>query len=407
MNKTELQRLTNILQREWNAFKRQATAAEVAALEGRFLQHHQALFGPSTAHVSEFSLVHSALNGTLDADIQTLVARLAGKDQPVETFKQVLSSGEILGTGKYEVLDIHWLEAVIVFLRYYFRQRDFPTPGVWMTVPNQFRLAVLGDWGGGVWAGNNVATAIADTVRNTLQPDITLHLGDVYYAGETNDEQNYLVDLWPTGALANVTLNSNHEMYPKGEGYFDIALRNALFEVQQGKSYFALENDHWILVGLDTAFFASATDLYMSGAIDGTQENFLAQVAAKGKPVVVFSHHNPLDITGTDTNALWDQVIGILGGSLRYWYWGHLHAGAVYSAMAGVNGRVVGHGVIPWGDASALADHCGGSVQWYENTPPPVADGPRVQNGFALLSFSGTTLEEGFYGEDGTQHWSS
>lgn len=407
MNPIELGRLTKILESEWNAFKQQATVSQVTSLEQLFLQHHQALFGSSTISVSEFSLVHGALNASLEADIQQLVAKLAGKDQLVKDFSKVLSDGGILGTGKYELLDIGWLETVIVFIRYFFKQRNFPTPGVWMAVPNKFNLAVLGDWGGGVWTDNNVASTIADFICNELKPDITMHLGDVYYAGEKNDEQDYLLDLWPTASLANFTLNSNHEMYPKGEGYFETALKDAIFEAQQGKSYFALENDHWILVGLDTAFFASSADMFMSGVIDETQKNFLAEVAIKGKPVVVFSHHNPLDITGSETNALWDQVIDILGESLRYWYWGHLHAGAVYSSLKGVNGRVVGHGVIPWGDASALADQCESSVLWYENTPPLVADGLRVQNGFALLSFSDETLEEAFYGEDGRQHWSS
>jgi hypothetical protein len=100
-------------------------------------------------------------------------------------------------------------------------------------------------------------------------------------------------------------------------------------------------------------------------------------------------------------------VYDILGGSLKYWYWGHAHGGAVYQDVDNVKCRLVGHGVIPWGNSSSLQKSVGASVVWYENKSPSPQDKPRVQNGFALLSLDGLTVEEAFYGEDGLIHWSS
>ena len=48
----------------------------------------------------------------------------------------------------------------------------------------------------------------------------------------------------------NRALNGNHEMYSGGFGYFKLIL--PAFE--QDSSYFALQNEHWLLVGLDTAY---------------------------------------------------------------------------------------------------------------------------------------------------------
>ncbi len=57
--------------------------------------------------------------------------------------------------------------------------------------------------------------------------------------------------MWPFAAgKVSRTLNSNHEMYSGGFGYFDMALP----AMHQDASYFALQNTNWLFVGLDTAY---------------------------------------------------------------------------------------------------------------------------------------------------------
>lgn len=401
------------LRQAWTRFEQRASAEQVAGVREVLRRHSEALTGAAEAFAakpSEFALVRSLLEDTLEQDMQRLlpryytdVTRLEHLEAELGIAPAVLADGEILGIGKYEVLDVGWAEAFITWLDHYFDdKRPFPAPATWVSMPERATLAIFGDWGGGVWDGNAVAGRIASAIA-ALGVDYCIHLGDVYYAGEPAQETDYLLGFWPGGRQGNCTLNSNHEMYPLGKGYFDTALADPRFALQDGKSHFALENGQWIVVGLDSAFAADKEDLYLIGAINAEQEAFLREVGGKGKPVIVLSHHNPADLDGGGRNALWQQVAEPLQGNLRYWYWGHIHGGAVYRERDGVACRLVGHGVIPWGNARTLRES--DQVAWYEHATPEPASGVRVQNGFVLVTLDGSELREEFYGEDGRPHW--
>lgn len=419
MNLQEKKDLIKRLKQALDNFEKKATPEQIAAIHKTLQHHSDTLFKSSdmkSIKASEFSLVKSLLEDKLDVHTNALVSLIGDIEEIEEGVKKtlgmgdlafkVLPDGDILGDSKYETLDVGWVEAFIVWLDNYFANRNFPEPGVWLQIPDQASFAIFGDWGGGIWNDNKVAQTISDLIKN-LKPDYSIHLGDVYYAGDPNQEQSYLLNLWPAAQRDNFTLNSNHEMYPNGKGYFDVALANELFKSQQGKSFFALENTHWIVVGLDSAFASEKDQLYMHGAINNVQKDFLKSVSAKGKQTIVLCHHNPIDLTGTTKEQLWSEVYDNLGGNLKYWYWGHLHAGAVYKDIDNIKCRLAGHGVIPWGNSSSLQQNLGNSVVWYENKSPNPSDQPRVQNGFALLRLNGPTVKEAFYGEDGTVHWSS
>jgi hypothetical protein len=230
-------------------------------------------------------------------------------------------------------------------------------------------------------------------------------LGDTYYSGNNNESQENIIAYWPAAQKGNFTLNGNHEMYHSAVPYFNLVLQTPLFSLQQGTSFFALENSHWVIVGLDTAFFADRKQLYMTGNLNQTQIDFLSQQAKKGKPVIVLSHHNGLDITGSEIQSpLWNQVTDALGDTLKYWYWGHVHMGAVYKPKAGIKTRVVGHGVIPYGHAEKLTHS--EQVVWFETTSAEDQHNRfRVQNGFLMLDLNEQNITERFYGEDGKVHW--
>ena len=52
-----------------------------------------------------------------------------------------------------------------------------------------------------------------------------MHLGDVYYSGTKKEVQQRFLDIWPKDAgRRTIAVNSNHEMYSGGFGYFDLAL---------------------------------------------------------------------------------------------------------------------------------------------------------------------------------------
>jgi hypothetical protein len=185
---------------------------------------------------------------------------------------------------------------------------------------------------------------------------------------------------------------------------------------QQKRSFFALENRRWILVGLDTAYFADPKHMYEVGALDaGSQLPFLAAMARRGKPIVLFTHHEGLWLDGTPA-PLWSQVMSAFpaGAGPVFWYWGHIHAGAAYQERDGVLGRCAGHGAIPWARASRLAQdpaHPGRpnpNVAWYEDRlAGDPENGVRVLNGFVVLQLDGAGLTETFHDENGDVAWSS
>ena len=58
----------------------------------------------------------------------------------------------------------------------------------------------------------------------SLDPDITIHLGDVYYTGEKEEYTDYFFPDWPLDnhpEHGTFLLNANHEMYSGGYDYFD------------------------------------------------------------------------------------------------------------------------------------------------------------------------------------------
>ena len=367
---------------------------------------------PTIAHPA--LLAHSAITDDQDGVVNSLEAGAVIDIGP---------GGEIWGTGKYQQLDPGWAEAIAVWLENLTLGKhpfNSAIPNT-IAIPDAVQIAIAGDWGTGDWRTAANPAPSTDVGRHIafLQPHLTIHLGDVYYAGTSEQEQHLLVNLWPKGSLGALTLNSNHEMYAGATPYFQDALSSALFQIQRQCSFFALENEHWVVAGLDSAYYSDPDGLYMEGALHPTegpangpkiQLDFLKAQAAKGKKLIVLTHHNGLSEDGSSATTLWSQVMSAFpeGAGPAYWYWGHVHAGAVYKpyGLANVLGRCAGHAALPWGHASELANSQ--SVVWYENRPAHDPDIPRrVLNGFAMLRLDGPNLKEIFYDENGGIAWQS
>lgn len=326
---------------------------------------------------------------------------------------KVGAGGEILGTGKYQELDPLWeLVAGTVWLENLLHKHPFPpgTPAP-VQIPDQVTIALAGDFGTGNYGSSDSPSTKISKFIPKLNPHFTIHLGDVYYAGTSGEESGNLMNFWPRGSLGSFTLNSNHEMYSGGGPYFNEAVGGPVFnKFQSPFSFFALENSDWIIVGLDSAYNANVLSLYMDGSLgDNAQIPFLQSVAQRGKKVIVLTHHNGLPDSGVQPATplkLFTEVMGAFNGSAQpaYWYWGHVHAGAAYKSVNGVNCRCIGHAALPWGLASDLQTSPG--VQWFEtcNAQDPENE-LRVFNGFVLLQLDGASLMETFYDEIGRVAW--
>jgi hypothetical protein len=301
----------------------------------------------------------------------------------------------------------------------------FNTPG---TVINHFQsqgqltIAIIGDWGTGKWRDHNYkdpASLVAEAISTlSPQPDITIHLGDVYYSGLIHEEKRNLIPGFPKGASGyNFTMNSNHEAYDGSEGFYKVALANDLFKYQSQKSYFAINFKNWVIVALDSAFYDKSL-MVMKGAItDGTntyQQDFVKSLnISPDQQIVLLTHHNGLNYDGTVINdPLVSQVYTALGNIYPdYWYYGHTHNGFVYNDKSAIGAvqyqtrfktyprlRCVGHASIPYGKASIESSNKG--LDYYVQTPVPDPHDSqklRVLNGFAMLTLSQQNLQEQFY----------
>ena len=284
-------------------------------------------------------------------------------------------------------------------------------------------LAIAGDWATGYWEG--ASTPACKIAALMSKAEYTLHLGDTYYAGTPHQVQHQLTEQWPSGRKDCFALPGNHEMYCKA-GPFEAALA-ARFPSQHRTTFFAMRNTNWLVLALDSAYFAE--EMYLRGTLGPDSyrhwfrphQNEQLAFARKllndrGKRrVILFTHHPPIELTGTGKpRPLEDDVLRLFGGSgPHYWAWGHFHAAAVYEDWpAGpgrqYRGRLVGHGGIPFGRSSELArqsePHPNPSVAWYE-CKKAEQDSPRVLNGFLWLDLTGETATERLISEDGCERF--
>ena len=350
--------------------------------------------------------VHKSTLGTEFAHALTVLDKIpdgssALPTRDTELEARVQSDGQLLGTGKWELLDPCWLEAFEQWLIHLEDIAPFNTTPQLITIKDDTNIAVAGDWGTGNWRENAPSTKVGDQIQK-LSPDYTIHLGDVYYAGTEEQEINNLVELWPMGKESGFTLNSNHEMYNGAYSYFQQALTKR-FTDKKGCSYFALTNNDWLIIGLDSAYHSDKFTLYMDGEICSDQIGWLATLPQK-KRTIILSHHQAYDITGTQKTKLYGQVFEGLGRAPDFWYWGHLHNAIVYKEIDGFYGRCIGHGAIPYGVASELNKEI--NVSWYETESAGDTEIPlRVMNGFALLTLTGDKLGEQLIDENGGQRF--
>jgi len=283
-------------------------------------------------------------------------------------------------------------------------------PGPIMRIPNSYRIAVLGDWGTGMYG----APVCAAAIQSDGDFNLLLHLGDVYYTGTENETQSRFIKHWPQiserksqPGVPCITrcLNGNHEMYSGGAPYFAM-----LHRFGQPASYFAMQNDYWLLVGLDTAY----TEHQLHGNQVDWLGTLLAQVGARR--VILFSHHQPFSLTEEPARTLIEQLSPFLQKHQIFaWYWGHEHICVLYKRhpLWRMYGRCVGHAGYPEfrrEDLGELQD----TPQFVPRdgrgmlTPPAyLLDGPNryvpghekkySPNGFAILELSDATLREEFY----------
>ncbi len=313
---------------------------------------------------------------------------------------------------KYDERDIlGWIGSVFTWWR-----RISPEP--WRTPPDapdpigkggKFRVAMVADWGTGLYG----APVCAHSIETDAKPfDLLLHLGDIYYSGTQNETRTRFLEKWPkrAGALSRAC-NANHEMYTGGEGYFRVVLP----AFGQPASYFALQNDDWLLVGLDSA--------YEDHDLAGDQVAWLERIVkdAGKRKVVLFTHHQPYSLLDSQGPKLVTKLGRLLAEKRIFaWYWGHEHRCVLYDAHPawGLLGRCIGHGGYPYFRDKLSAFPVTDGKIWRRmesknlvpgaiilDAPNPYVEGEEEKygaNGYLTLEFDEHRLNETIHAPDGS-----
>ena len=234
---------------------------------------------------------------------------------------------------------IGWAKSLLTWFKGLRPHQWQTAPAAPDSIPNTARVAVLGDWGSGLYG----APACAASIQNDPKDyQVLLHLGDVYYSGTNDEIKDRFLGLWPKKPNAvSRACNANHEMYTGGYGYFDLILK----QFGQPASYFALQNDHWLLVGLDSA--------YKEWELVNDQVDWLTKLIANAgsRRIVLFSHHQLFSWADKAETKMQSQLASLLNNKRIFaWYWGHEHRCVIYDQhpMWDIFGRCIGHSGYPY-----------------------------------------------------------
>ncbi|HEV2855110.1 MAG TPA: metallophosphoesterase [Thermoanaerobaculia bacterium] len=315
---------------------------------------------------------------------------------------------------KFSVTDARWVSSLFAMGVRRFRDRyPFPDkPAEPLRIGDRARLVLVGDWGSGIPRARKVADQMRKVIDEGVQSNReqhVVHLGDVYYSGWEYEYRDRFLKYWPVkesekDSILSWNLNGNHDMYSGGHAFFGHALRDPRFARQQGSSWFSLQNDHWTILGLDTA--------WEEHGLQGNQAEWAKQrlESSPGKGLLL-SHHQVFSSyekkkEGAKEPALVTKIRPVLAtGRVRSWFWGHEHRCVLYKPYENVAfARCIGHGGVP-----VYMTH--GEKDPY---PPPGDYEYRgyfqkglerwAWFGFAVLDFEGAEIHVRYIDENGVEH---
>lgn len=263
-------------------------------------------------------------------------------------------------------------------------------------------VALVGDWGTGSRGARKVARAI-----KRARPDHVIHLGDIYPAGKHEQVEKNFLRVWrehgPDPAQTKFwALNGNHEMKSGGHAYFEVVIDR--FCRDQTASYFSLENEHWKLIGLDTA--------YVDHDLHAAQKPWLmARLKDGGARSILLTHHQPFSAVDSrpGNHGLFNTMQDFIATERIFgWFWGHEHGLLIYDrepVFGGFCGRAIGHGGKDIRNPY-FVDEVHPSPRVRHGMDVTRADDPRfLANGFALLRFKGPRVEVSYPDETGETEW--
>ena len=281
-------------------------------------------------------------------------------------------------------------------------------------------LFVFGDWGTGLSLAGEVTQRIREQLAATgsSRQCHVIHLGDVYYVGESDEYLERIFPLWPVtsaqrNAIGSWSLNGNHDMYSGGAGYFDTLLRKDVMLRWHGdadgepSSFFLIEDKDWQVFGLDTSWSVPSLGSAIfgkptlkdyggqNGVLTKAQVTWMARMRNKAKGCILLTHHQPASSRKIESQHA-DEAVAMLKSAGVYsqidaWLWGHEHRAVVFKPKAARKTvrlkdapgfcACLGHGGVPVTKKNLAAESRIADVLWEEerlDSDAPVYEGQRV-----------------------------
>jgi 3',5'-cyclic AMP phosphodiesterase CpdA len=311
--------------------------------------------------------------GSLDtcADIALRLAKAKAEHRPEAEIQQLEDA------LAFSVCDPMWFEAVQEYVKFF--EVDHGTvpyrPPVSVEDPAPIPLkanatvALIADWG----TGTAEARAILERVAKH-QPDVLIHLGDVYYSGTAKEMETYFLDMinevfgrGPDRPMPVFNMTGNHDMYSGGGPFYDLIDKTnqpplAQPGQLQGHSFFCLRSSRWQLLAMDTGLHDD--DVFdVNTAMTYLEEPELAwhkhQIQnAGGRKTILLSHHQLFSAFSTigpeknngdrSVNTNLQRQFGDVLGQVEAWLWGHEHNLEIYGPYLGLKrGRCIGASAVP------------------------------------------------------------
>ncbi|MGA7054527.1 MAG: metallophosphoesterase [Mycobacterium sp.] len=318
--------------------------------------------------------------------------------------------------GRYAVArpwylgDPRWLWMKVVVSWYKFKKKvtfgGLPKRPV--TIAHNARIILVGDWGSGLRRAQDVAGKIQVILKKGFaegKEQHVIHLGDVYYTGSKKEYKDNFLPYWPVNQgepVGSFIVCGNHDMYRGGHDYYGTALADARFARQDHKSVFALRNDNWQFLGLDTAYdekqLSNGQDKWIRDQLD----------TAGNRRTTILSHH-PLWSTYKQEagEELRNQIGPVLDDRrIDAWFWGHEHRCVVYNSRNPVDfTSCVGHGGIPSYLTAAEGDPYPPHMKYEYRQRYGHSFEPWNTFGFAVIDLDGRNMHIRYINEFGKVHW--
>lgn len=340
-----------------------------------------------------------------------LWAEIKGDHQEADTLAAELKDSEC---------DPLWAECLATYLAFKASMGSIPyrtNLNPVFSLDNNTKVAIIGDWG----TGEKEALHLLQEVVRLGQPDVVLHVGDIYYSGTQDEAQSNFLDMCQQTLGSNVrvfSLCGNHDVYSGGDGYYWLVDR-----LGQQASYFCLQNANWQFLAMDTGYndndpFTVGTN--MTGLVtigNWAEEDWhLDKINTAGnRATVLLSHHqlfSPFGSVGTADGGLSYAYNKNLRASFQavmkqiaWWFWGHEHTLAIYDPYMDLKrGRCVGASAVPVFDDQQSYTTAGG-MQTYGGLPYPTwnKQGQLATNMndynhcFAIMTLTGASANVDYY----------